>query len=465
MTSEVIVMNSLAVALATDSNASIQTDKGTKLYRADKLFMLSKYEPVGIMVHNNGSLHGIPWHTIIKMYRARLGRRAFGSLEDYGLDFIEYLEDSATGLFPDEVQRKDYIEALRQLYRRINSTILERIDEEVEEGGKPDPEALAAQVIQEFYDEWAAEPEAKCFPQDLSRELTGRWSPQISELGFRSFPGLPLPDVLMERLRDLAQFVICKDRILMETKTGIVIAGFGREQHYPVAQTFEFGEIYSGKLKYRHTGKEAITHTNRVVVRPFAHSDMSDSFLRGISPAFEVRMTEELVQLATELPEIIVDAVPRLSAQTRERLKAKFQPLSAEAVEKIVRRLEEYRVDSHRAPIYSAIENLPKDELAQAAAWLVNLNSQQSRMSMEPETVGGPIDVAVISKGDGFIWIDRKHYFKPELNQHFFRNYDKSSEAGESHGAKGKEDSGKEKVTKGTKRRARRRANVRRRGN
>ena len=42
---------------------------------------------------------------------------------------------------------------------------------------------------------------------------------------------------------------------------------------------------------------------------------------------------------------------------------------------------------------------------------------------MESETVGGPIDVAVISKGDGFIWIKRKHYFKAELNPQFFANY------------------------------------------
>ena len=32
-----------------------------------------------------------------------------------------------------------------------------------------------------------------------------------------------------------------------------------------------------------------------------------------------------------------------------------------------------------------------------------------------------PIDVAVISKGDGFIWIRRKHYFNAELNPSFFR--------------------------------------------
>jgi hypothetical protein len=39
------------------------------------------------------------------------------------------------------------------------------------------------------------------------------------------------------------------------------------------------------------------------------------------------------------------------------------------------------------------------------------------------ETVGGPIDVAVITKGDGLIWIKRKHYFDKELNHAFFANY------------------------------------------
>lgn len=42
---------------------------------------------------------------------------------------------------------------------------------------------------------------------------------------------------------------------------------------------------------------------------------------------------------------------------------------------------------------------------------------------IEKETVADPIDVAVISKGDGFVWIKRKHYFERELNQHFFANY------------------------------------------
>jgi len=66
---------------------------------------------------------------------------------------------------------------------------------------------------------------------------------------------------------------------------------------------------------------------------------------------------------------------------------------------------------------------LPKDELAAMAESLVNLTSFKRKVTLETETVAGPIDVAVISKGDGFIWIKRKHYFKAELNPQFFANY------------------------------------------
>jgi hypothetical protein len=49
--------------------------------------------------------------------------------------------------------------------------------------------------------------------------------------------------------------------------------------------------------------------------------------------------------------------------------------------------------------------------------------------SVETDTVALPIDVAVISKGDGFIWIKRKHYFASELNHQFFSNYYRRDEA------------------------------------
>ncbi|GAA0568139.1 hypothetical protein GCM10009416_02730 [Craurococcus roseus] len=42
------------------------------------------------------------------------------------------------------------------------------------------------------------------------------------------------------------------------------------------------------------------------------------------------------------------------------------------------------------------------------------------RFSTEKETVAVPIDVAIISKTEGFVWVKRKHYFDKELNPGYF---------------------------------------------
>ena len=74
-------------------------------------------------------------------------------------------------------------------------------------------------------------------------------------------------------------------------------------------------------------------------------------------------------------------------------------------------------------PLLEVVQGLPKPEMANLAEALVNLTSVKRKMSADAETVGGPIDVALISKGDGFVWVKRKHYFDIALNPSFTPNY------------------------------------------
>jgi len=82
MTAEVAVLNKFGVAIAADSAVTVdhwhQNEIKTKVYHtANKLFTLSKYEPVGIMLYNAVTLGGIPWETLIKCYRKHLGKNKF----------------------------------------------------------------------------------------------------------------------------------------------------------------------------------------------------------------------------------------------------------------------------------------------------------------------------------------------------------------------------------------------------
>jgi hypothetical protein len=112
---------------------------------------------------------------------------------------------------------------------------------------------------------------------------------------------------------------------------------------------------------------------------------------------------------------------------------SRFELYGQNMLKDVVDALRSQRKEAYSDPILDAVQFLPKDELATMAATLVNLTSFKQRMSLDYETVGGPIDVAVISKGDGFIWIRRKHYFDGEINPQFFANYNRPSEPADNH--------------------------------
>ena len=63
---------------------------------------------------------------------------------------------------------------------------------------------------------------------------------------------------------------------------------------------------------------------------------------------------------------------------------------------------------------------MAKQESSHLAESLVNITSLKRKYSPDEESVGGPVDVAVISRNDGFVWAKRKHYFPAELNQRYF---------------------------------------------
>ncbi len=133
MTAEVAIMNKGAVALAADSAVTLDVGEGRKVfYTAEKLFTLSKYHPVGIMEFGNAEFMGVPWETVIKIYRDKLGQRSFDALEDYAGDFIRFLEDE-NPLFPDAQEEEHVKWAARTIF---GGEIREKIEEELQSASK-----------------------------------------------------------------------------------------------------------------------------------------------------------------------------------------------------------------------------------------------------------------------------------------------------------------------------------------
>ena len=62
------------------------------------------------------------------------------------------------------------------------------------------------------------------------------------------------------------------------------------------------------------------------------------------------------------------------------------------------------------------VSEMPIQDAIDLADFLVEISKKTSRFLPGPQIIGGPTDIAVITKHEGFKWIQKKHYYDYNLN-------------------------------------------------
>lgn len=438
MTAQVAILNKEAVVLASDSAVTISQGNGEdeskqKIFTsANKLFSLSKYQPVGIMVYDSAEFMDVPMEIIIKAYREKLGRKSFETLNEYGNNFIEFL-DNGNSMFPDSIQDRFTEETFYSYFSYIKSLITGKVESVIVQQGRITRRAIkriVTDVIKEQYQMWRTTRNIPSIPASFNNEVLNKYLQTMNTAIQEVFENLPLSTLDTTRLRKSVASTFSKypEGILRERNCGVVIAGFGTEETFPSLVSFDMEGIVNNSLKYRPYYSSQISFELIGSVIPFAQGEMVETFMEGVAPDCKEIETSSLTQTFQEYADIITDILDRYSDSEKEALRDRILSIGNEVLETLTEKLEEYRKEHHTDPITTVVSVLPKDELAAMAESFVHLTSLKRRYTLEAETVGGAIDVAVISKGDGFIWIKRKHYFQAELNPGFIEKYYKEKQ-------------------------------------
>jgi len=429
VTTEIAIMNKSAVALAADSAVTITLTgpqhSEHKIYNsANKLFTLSKYCPVGIMTYGNTTLMGIPWETIIKVYRRILGDGNFDYLKGYSDHFFKFLDKFDVGTQAEH-------QYVKETAINIFSGIRKELDEVVKKNAKPDKPLSENNIIKQFqdlinrnHDELKDVSKQSVLSVQKRTALNKKYTKVINELIDGIFEKLPL--TRNDRAK-LARAVINATSVGPRNQCGIVIAGFGEKEIFPSCYDFDVAAIFDGNTIKRDKKENRITHESNAVVIPFAQSDEVCTFMEGIGRyinSFFLRTFSSMMKKS--FPQNIATAITdkfKLNGKQKQQVQDIVAKMGTGAYDIIAQKLDELKHEKYIRPVVQATGFLNKGELATMAETLVNLVSFRKQVTLEAETVGGPIDVAVITKGDGFIWIKRKHYFDASLNHHFFNNY------------------------------------------
>lgn len=420
MTTEVIIFNKSAIALAADSAVSIDDGKSTKIYNnAEKLFTLTKHHPVALMIYGNSELQGVPWELIIKSYRKHLGEKSFDTLQEYKDDFLGFVSLFYYNL-PIALQ-DEYLDIyLQDLVFLTLTNIFEMIgdcnDDEIRE-----IDAIDAS-INNLIEEYQKLPFFDGLNEDSLEELSIDFSKFAMDAIGNEIDSSEFTDRVAKDWFNTCNsfYVLCKIRALKQdpfykNTTGLVFAGYGDMEFFPVALECEIFGMLGDKLKVIR--KPCFKNKPKAGLKAFAQRDEVDTFMQGICTPTKLNHYEHLRNIynyaKSNITDLINEYVPE---EIRDEIKDKHFELLNDDAKECFKAMEQHTRTQHVDKVVNMIAHLPKNEMAYMAESLVNLTAFKRKVSSESDSVGGPIDVAVISKGDGFVWIKRKHYFPGELN-------------------------------------------------
>lgn len=421
MTAIVGVLNKHAVAIAADSAITTSGPMGRKvLNRGNKIFMLSKYHPVAIMIYNSASFMGVPWDIIIKLYRKQLGDTSFSYLSEYKDNFIQFLEKS--NFFSDVDTH------LSCLHSCAYHLIIEDIGNEAGRlcGGITDDTKdnvlKQMKILIDKYIDVLSEYETLSNFSSYSIDKFRGYAKDVFDDLLKSMSYLNPDSDFRDKCEQLV-FDFIRTEHPYTPFTGLIFTGFGEDEIYPVLCPVNISFVVDGILRY-YDDKQNEVHISSeeapCAIVPFAQTDVMNTILGGIDPGLEKIYITNFKNAIIKYGQIIASKIEDTNQTLADIIRSlDISPL----VEEYIKSNNKIRRDKYIIPLIRAISSLEKEDLIDVAESLISLTSLKRRMTFAEESVGGPVDVAVISKGDGFIWIKRKHYFDPKLNNHFFDNY------------------------------------------
>lgn len=425
MTAIVGILNRNGVAFAADSAAThtLSVDNKRKITNhANKIFELSRFKPVGIAICGNLSFMGMPWEDAIKLYRTGLEKGSSATLVDYIQEFMNYVRTTILPMFVDEQKQH-----LRLLSNGLKNEVVGIAVNELKNSGEEVPISLEDEmpIICAKLTEFIGIYEKK--EMKNGKDFDG-----YEYDGFVNYARTVIEETLHELCdndqcpkgffdlfsKALYNIVVSKVHVYLGT-TELIFWGYGESDVFPTCHSIKISAALDGRIKWTDSSHFTISNQSSAWIVPYAQTDVSNTVVRGVEDNLRKRFGEEASIVLEKFKDELVNKL-RTTGAPKEFLDAISGLDTNPYVTLFSKDMDQYIQSNYIDKLMGTVSYLMKEDLAEMAESLVKMTCLKRHFTTDEETVGGPVDVAVATRGDGFVWIKRKHYFSPEINHHFF---------------------------------------------
>jgi hypothetical protein len=411
MTAIVGILNRRGAVLAADSAVTVENGARRKIYNtATKIFRLTD-GPVGVMIFSSSEVNGMPWDVIFKLFRERYGKQTFPSLMDYVRNFINFLKSE--NCFSTEKTQMDYFEAeVRRLYSRLATAINDKLPDESEPKDAEIDDVAFNEIInntikefEEHFDEVGICSEMENYTIDQMRmyasELFDSMAEQYEDDGF----GKDFRDKWEKMV-----FAYMRSKCFYQG-TGIVFVGYGEKDIYPSLIPIYVSGEFDGRIRHFTATDESdeISPQETAVIHPFAQSDVMHTLVDGINPSFRDVVSNMNKHTASKSKEMALEALKNAGAPKKYLDVVEGLDLNA-LNDEFDEAVDDYSNTEFSDGVVDAVDSFNLEDMADMAESLVSVTNLHRHISSSEESVGGPIDVAVITRTEGFMWVKHKQW-------------------------------------------------------
>lgn len=463
MTSQQLLMNHLGVALASDSTVTMG-NSGRTFSTVNKIFSLAGRQPVAFMVSNAANYipAGISWERVIGLYREYRGEEELAQLVDYVSDFKKFItsHESLNVVEVNDIAiQSDLISEFTRLV-----TPAEQKEKMKRSTGYSGEQVWKETDLTQYFDDAIHKRVEDLLLQTRTRsqerfngENPEEWANHqykvrkihIDNIGAAANEFCKRHEINMyEEMCEIFHYHLCafENDFKWRATSKIVITGFGKTELKPTMSFFEVGcDVGSGpfspstryyirnRRNYSDLGSwlqedneddpseylwSTIGFSNG-----FAQKDNMEALLAGIHPQtrdalfrylpfqMKKKVEEEILHIVSDVPGVgkatLAKIAKQLEAKNMDIYKTIDDCVHEEVMGEWMRR---------RGSFDAVTAKVPVEELARFVEVLVSLEAQVSHYLHDIRSVGGPIDVATITKEDGFLWVKSKQQYNKQLN-------------------------------------------------
>ena len=194
---------------------------------------------------------------------------------------------------------------------------------------------------------------------------------------------------------------IKNDVVLKENeRTFLVFAGYGEDEAYPSICQYEVTGINKSKLQWQLSGSANISGEQESNIFTSGQSDIIDAIELGIQ-------NERIGVIRKRFQTLIEDL---LTQNLLDSLIGKIDyPTIRQEVADLIRESGKEHLRQH----LEAIKQFDLQKMACLAENLIKATELHRKITFRQEGVGGLVDLAVITREDGFQWLNRKSWYEP----------------------------------------------------